>query len=94
MTSRLPGEEKPPIIQISSASVPISPRTNDEKVASLIKQTGIEKEIAREFLESNAWNLNEGILYIYNMAYTIWLYKPNFCIIIQPFYFTSPSSIV
>ena len=62
MTSKLPGEEKPPVIQISSPSVPISPRTNDEKVASLIKQTGIEKEIAREFLESNGWNLNEGIV--------------------------------
>ena len=73
MTSKLPGEEKPPVIQISSASVPISPRTNDEKVASLIKQTGIEKEIAREFLESNGWNLNEGIL-IYNMAIFLFLF--------------------
>ena len=60
MMSKPQGEEKPPAIQISSASVPISPRSNDEKVASLIKQTGIEKDMAREFLESNGWNLNEG----------------------------------
>lgn len=61
--SRPPGEEKPPNIQITSPTVPISPKTNEEKVNVLIKQTGIEKAMAREFLESNAWNLKEGKMF-------------------------------
>eukprot|EP00111_Clytia_hemisphaerica_P001341 TCONS_00003814-protein len=60
---RIPNEEKAPNIQITpSESIPISPQTNEEKVVYLVRQTGIEKEIAREFLESNGWNLQEALI--------------------------------
>jgi len=52
-------EERPPMIQVTP-SMAISPRTNEEKLTHLIKQTGMEKEIAKEFLESNYWHLEKG----------------------------------
>ena len=36
------------------------PISNEEKVTILIKETSMDAVIAREFLESNGWNLNEG----------------------------------
>ena len=64
--SRIPNEEKAPSIQITpSPSIAISPQTNEEKVVYLVRQTGIEKEIAREFLESNGWNLQEGLCEVF-----------------------------
>lgn len=54
-------DEKPPTVRTLSPNASILPKTNSEKLMYLIKRTGMEQEIAREFLDSNGWNVNEAL---------------------------------